>query len=319
MFLCRRNLRVSGDDHRNLRSEIHWLLPDNVWLHIFSYLSVGERIQASYACRRWNNLCKDLLFWRKVDFSFCSSQRVTDDLVRAVTSYAMGIQSIDLSGDHCERITDEAICHVARSCQRLQRLNIAGRDRVTNRGLSLIARNCPLLKELNVTNCYEIGDKGVKTVAKNCRRLKVLSLASCSKISDKGIRLIAQKCTSLRSLDISGCSGVSDNSLISIGKHCHSLQNINLKEITGITFYGIERLVHGNPEITHVRLGIIRDARNTMIALQIIVKHCEKLKFLSFQHFHKTGGVAGGVQKIDKKKLGAFINSLNACEDSTDN
>ena len=319
-FICRRGSRIiSEDDHRDVSSEIHWLLPDNIWLHIFSYLSLRQRFQASYTCRRWNNLCKDSLFWREVDFSFCSSQRVTDDTVRAVTSYAIGIQSIDFSGDQCESITDKAIGHVARFCQRLQKLNISGRERVTNRGLTLIARNCPLLKELNVEKCEEISDKGIKSIAKNCRRLKVLSLASCSKISDKGVRFIAKKCTNLQSLNIAGCGGVSDTSLMTIGKHCHSLRNINLKEITGISFYGIESLVSGNPGMTHVRLGIVGDAQNTMIALQIIVKHCQKLQFLSFQHFHKTGVVAGGVQKMNKKRLGAFINSLNACVFSNEN
>lgn len=317
---CRRGSKIiSEDDHSEGSSEIHWLLPDNIWLHIFSYLSLRQRFQASYTCRRWNNLCKDSLFWREVDFSFCSSQRVTDDSVKVVTSYAMGIQSIDFSGDQCELITDKAIGHVARNCQRLQKLNISGRERITNRGLSHIARNCPLLKELNVENCEEISDKGIKSIAKNCRRLNVLSLASCSKISDKGVRFIAKKCKNLQSLNIAGCVGVSDTSLMTIGKHCHSLRNINLKDITGISFYGIESLVSGNPGMTHVRLGIVGDAQNTMTALQIIVKHCEKLQFLSFQHFHKTGVVAGGVQKMNKKKLGAFINSLNACVFSNEN
>lgn len=320
VLLSRRIRRLSEHKDDNcVFSEIHWLLPDNIWLRVFSFLSLQERIQASYTCRRWNNLCKDSVFWREIDFAFCSAtQQVTDDTVRAVTSYSMGIQSIDLSGDHCEPITDDAIGHMARFCQRLQRLNIAGRNNVTNRGLGLIARNCPLLKELNIEKCEGISDKGIKSVAKNCRELKVLSLARCNKISDKGVRFVAQKCTNLQSLSIAGCGGVSDKSLKSIGKHCHSLRSINLKDIDSITFYGIENLVSGTPEMTHVYLGIIRDTRNTMVALQIIVKHCEKLQFLSFQHLYRAGGVKGGVRKVNKKKLGAFINSLNACVVSSD-
>lgn len=307
-MLCRRSRRLS--EH----SETRWLLPDNIWLRIFSFLSLRERVQASYACKRWNNLCKDSLFWREVDFKFCgATQQVTDDTVKAVTSYSMGIQSIDLSGDQCEPITDDAISHVGRSCQRLQRLNIAGRKHVSNRGLGLIARNCPLLKELNVEKCQGISDKGLKLIAKNCRELEILSVARCKKISDKGVRFVAQKCRNLQSLDIAGCGGISDKSLDSLGKHCHVLRSISLKDIDGITFYGIESLVSGTPEMTHVHLGIIRDTQNTMIALQIIVKHCEKLQFLSFQHFYRAGGVTGGVRKVNKKKLGAFINSLNSC------
>jgi len=320
ILLSRHSRRLSEHDGENFSSEIHWLFPDTIWLRIFSFLSLQDRIQASYTCKRWNNLCKDSFFWREVDFTFYSAtQKITDDTVKAVTSYSMGIQSIDLSGDHCEPITDEAVGHVARCCQRLQRLNIAGRNKVTNRGLYLIARNCPLLKELNVEKCEGISNKGIKSLAKNCRQLKILSLAWCKKISDKGLQFLAQKCTNLQSLNIEGGTGVSDKSLTSIGKHCHSLRDINLKDIEGISFYGIESLVNGTPEMTHVNLGIIRDTQNTMIALQIIVKHCEKLQFLSFQHFYREGGVTGGVRQVNKKKLGPFINSLNACVVSNNN
>ncbi|XP_078377273.1 uncharacterized protein LOC144660495 isoform X3 [Oculina patagonica] len=320
IFLYRRSRKLSDLDYDNVSSEAQWLLPDNIWLRVFSFLSLQERIQVSYVCQRWNNLCKDSLFWREVDFSFCSAtQQITDETVRAVTSYSMGIQSIDLSGDHCEPITDEAIGHVARSCQRLQRLNIAGRRKVSDRGLSVIARNCSLLKELNVEKCDGISDKGIKSIARRCCELKVLSVARCQKVSDKGIRFVAQKCTTLQSLSIAGCSRMSDKSLASLGQHCHALRDINLKDVQGITFCGIESMVSGTPELTHVHLGVIQDTRNTMVALQIIVKHCQKLQFLSFQHLNRTGAVTGGVRKVNKKKLGAFINSLNACVVSNNN
>ena len=302
------------------RAEAQWLLPDNIWLRIFSFLLLQERTQVSYACQRWNSLCKDSLFWREVDFSFCSaSHQLTDKTVRAVMSYSMRIQSIDLSGDHCEPITDDGLGHVARSCQRLQRLNVAGRRKVTDRGLSLIARNCSFLKELNVDKCLAITDKGIKYIVRRCSELTVLSVARCYKISDKGLQFVAQKCTNLQSLNIAGCSRVSDTSLASLGHCCHAMRDITLKDVQSITFYGIDSMVSGTPELTHVHLGIIQDARNTMVALLIIVKHCRKLQFLSFQHFNRTSNVAGGVQKENKKKLGPFINNLNACIVSNNN
>ncbi|XP_068750664.1 F-box/LRR-repeat protein 20-like isoform X2 [Montipora capricornis] len=301
-------------DHANEPLETQWLLPDNIWLRIFSFLTLQERNQASCTCKRWNSLCKDALFWREVDFQFCSFPReITDEIVKAVVSYSTRIQSLDLSGDHCEPITDDSLGHVANFCPRLQRLNIAGRKNVSNRGLSLIARNCLLLEELNVEKCQGINDKGLHSVAKNSRRLRVLSVAGCKKISDKGIEVVVEKCRNMQNFNLAGCIGISDKSLTRIGKHCRSLRSISLKDTNNITSYGIESLVSGTPEMTHVHLGVIRDTQNTMIALQVIMKHCEKLQFLSFQHFHRTGGVAGGVRKVNKNKLGPFINSLNAC------
>lgn len=293
--------------------EMQWLLPDNIWLRIFSFLTVQERINASCACKRWNSLCKDAFFWREVNFKFYrSAQEITDDTVKAVASYSMGIQSIDLSGDHCTGITDHSLGHVANFCPRLLRLNIARRENVTNRGLSLITRNCSLLEELNVERCQGINDKGLQSVAKNSRHLKVLSIAGCKKISDKGVGMIAEKCRSIKSVNLAGCTGVSDKSLVAIGKHCSSLRIISLRDTNNITFDGIESLVSGTPEMTHVQLGVIRDTQNTMLALQVIMKQCKKLQLLSFQHSYLTGGVTGGIRKVNKNKIGAFINSLNA-------
>lgn len=293
--------------------EMQWLLPDNIWLRIFSFLTVQERINASCACKRWNSLCKDAFFWREVNFKFYRfAQEITDDTVRAVASYSTGIQSIDLSGDHCKGITDLSLGHVANFCPRLLRLNIARRKNVTNRGLTLITRNCSLLEELNVERCQGINDKGLQSIAKNSRHLKVLSIAGCKKISDKGVGMIAEKCRSIKSVNLAGCTGVSDKSLVAIGKHCSSLRIISLKDTNNITFDGIKSLVSGTPEMTHVQLGVIRDTQNTMLALQVIMKQCKKLQLLSFQHSYLTGGVTGGIRKVNKNKIGAFINSLNA-------
>ena len=292
-----------------------WVVPDDIWLRIFSYLSLQERVQVSFVCKKWNGLCKDSFFWRTVDFAFCNSfKSITDDTVRAVASYSSGIQSIDLSGDHCEPITDVAVSHVGRFCPQLQKLNLAGRCNISNRGLRLVARSCPRLRELNVDKCKRIGDKGIKFVSGRCSELEVLSVACCHKITDKGMHTVAQKCTHLKVLNVAGCKNISDKTLVFLGQNCSTLQNINLKDIETISLYGIESLVGGTPSLTHVHLGVIRDVQNTMAALQIIVKYCQSLQFLSFQHFYKAGvGVQGGVRKVQKKKLGAFVNSLNAC------
>ena len=190
MFLCRCARTQSDLGHCRVPPEAQGLLPHNICLRIFSFLSLQERTQVSYFCQRWNNFCKDSIFWREVDFSFCStSQQLTDETVRAVTSYSMGIQSMNLSGDHCEPIIDEALGHVHAHASAYRdwttvQLDWPADSNASLGGLSLIARNCSLLKDLNVDKCLGITDKGIKYIARRCSELTVLSVARCQKTND---------------------------------------------------------------------------------------------------------------------------------------
>lgn len=287
-------------------------LPDELWLRIFSYLSLEERVQVSYVCKKWTKLCKDSSFWRRVDFSLCNASRMTtDDTVRAIISYSTGTQIIDLSGENCEPITDQALDHVARFCPSLRQLKVTSR-RISDHGLKLLARHCRHLEVLDFENCDKIGDRGIGAVAKGCPNLQVLSVAHCTKVSDKSIGAIARKCSRLRVLNVAGCRKVTDRGLVLLGRHCSTLHEINLEDTTEISVCGIDSLVRMTPTLTHVQLGIIQDSQSTIKASRIVANHCHNLKYISFRHDHSPR-VQGGTRRIPKKKLGGFIDNVNTC------
>lgn len=142
--------------------------------------------------------------------------------------------------------------------------------------------------------------------------LKILSLAYCIRVTDKGLSTVAKKCRTLKTLNIAGCTKVTDKGIKALGRHSKLLENINLKHTTDVSVDAIESLVRGAPLLSHVQLGILQDEYNTVAAINIVVGHCSHLQFLSFQHHHNPH-TAAGRKVVSKKRLTAFVNSLNAC------
>lgn len=290
----------------------NYYLPDDLWLRIFSFLSLNERVIISRVCRKWNQLCRDATFWRSVDFKMCAtSGSITDSTIQAVASYTTAIQIVDFSGEHCTTITDTTLGYLAKYCPRLRKLDLTGRTLVTNRGVQTIARSCKILEHLVLDKCYKISDKGI-TSLRRCAMLTILSIAYCIRVTDKGISTVAKKCKTLKTLNISGCTKVTDKGIKALGLHSKLLQKINLKHTTEVSVDAIESLVRGARRLSHVQLGILQDEYSTVAAINIVVGHCSHLEFLSFQHHHNPH-TAAGRKIVSKKKLTAFVSSLNAC------
>ncbi|CAB4401216.1 unnamed protein product [Rhizophagus irregularis] len=96
----------------------------------------------------------------------------------------------------CAYISDRAIREIAKSCHRLEHLNLGsyernklehldifGCDDVTVSGIHDIARSCPKLKHLDLGNCEMIGNSAIREIARSCSNLKFLGLESCKGIS----------------------------------------------------------------------------------------------------------------------------------------
>ncbi|XP_048578083.1 F-box/LRR-repeat protein 20 isoform X2 [Nematostella vectensis] len=290
-------------------------LPDDIWLQIFSYFSVKERASLARVCREWNILCRDSRFWGAVDFRSCHvSGEITDKIVESVVAYSCKIRIIDFSSKRCHAVTDTSLTHVANHCPGLQRLNLTGKSLITNRGLGAIARSCGDLEQLFLSGCSRVSDRGVRTLASKCPKLEKLSLSNCLRLTDKSLSAISRKCSSLKTLDLSGCVKITDRGIKALSRYSEHLTDINLKDTTGISIEGIELLARGAPQLTRIQLGIVQDSAQTVAALNIIVKHCSNLQYLSFQHYRtQSTQVLGSRKFVSKKRLGAFVSGLSAC------
>lgn len=253
------------------------------------------------------------MFWRFVDFKvsidILKKELVSDSSVATVVSCSTAIQVVDLSGTHCQLITDQTLIHLSKHCPQLRKINLSSRVLIGNRGIKAIARACPL-EEITLNNCFRVSDKGIAEIAK-CSRLTSLSIAYCFKVSDRSLTKVIKKCCGLQELNIPGCTRLTDTTINTLGKYSKSLKKISLKNTMDITIDAIEALVQGVPDLHHVELGILQDEVRTMAALRIIVHHCRSLSFLSFQHHHSQRVTGGDTKFVAKKRLGDFIKRLS--------
>lgn len=287
-------------------------LPDHLWLRIFSYLAFEERMRICCVCRTWNRLSRDSMFWRFVDFKVLTSPKnnlVNDISVEKLISSSTAIQMVDLSGTHCQLITDHTLQYLAKCCPRLRIINLSNRLLISNYGIQAIARACPL-EEITLDNCCKLGDKGISEIAR-CTKLTSLSVAYCFKISDKSLVKVLKKCHQLKTLNISGCTRITDKTITTLGQFSKSLNKISLKNTLDISIEAIEFLVQGVPDICHVELGILQDEVRTRAALNIIVLYCRSLRFLSFEHHHSLLATGRDTKFVPKKRLCDFVKRLS--------
>ena len=76
-------------------------------------------------------------------------------------------------------ISDRAVKEIAKSCHKLEHLDVYGCDDVTDLGIRDIARSCPKLKHLDLSNCEMIGNSAIREIACSCSNLKYLGLEGC--------------------------------------------------------------------------------------------------------------------------------------------
>ncbi|CAI2187759.1 8232_t:CDS:1 [Funneliformis geosporum] len=87
---------------------------------------------------------------------------------------------------HAREIDNEGLWRIAKSCHKLEYLNIAYRIEITEHSICGIIRSSPKLQHLDITFC-EITDITIKEIARSCFNLKYLNLEGCNNISKEAV------------------------------------------------------------------------------------------------------------------------------------
>ncbi|XP_032977909.1 F-box/LRR-repeat protein fbxl-1-like [Rhinolophus ferrumequinum] len=188
-FCVSRGLRLHGKEDR-LHEEEHkrdaaisqWLLlPDEIWICVFSLLSHKELARVAQVCRHFYRLASDESLWKRVQISDCC---ILEDnwLVVALARH----QPCSLTLHRCRH---------------------AGQA-VTDHGLKRLFQHCgDILQELNVISCSGpglTGDKVLLHAGALCSNLTAVDI-SWSGATDVGMTALIQGASSLHGLSINGC------------------------------------------------------------------------------------------------------------------
>ncbi|XP_021742934.1 F-box/LRR-repeat protein 3-like [Chenopodium quinoa] len=202
-----------------------------------------------------------------LDLSLCP--RVDDSLALAI-SPIIRHRVTTLSLSRASALTPVGIEALARSCERLESLDVSYLCRRFG-DKEALAVSCAMgLKELKLDKCLNFGDVGLAHIAVGCESLENVSLKWCLEITDLGIGLLATKCSGLKFLDLSslkitsqslhsiaalqklqslimvGCGLVDDYGLHSLGNGCPSLKVVDMSRCDGITSAGLCSVAKGH-------------------------------------------------------------------------
>jgi len=125
---------------------------------------------------------------------------------------------------------DKTLNRIAESYPNLKYLNLQKNEYVssnmgiiTGEGLFAIARSCHKLEYLNISHRTDICELSICNVIRSCPGLQHLSLSFC-KITDITIKEIAGSCLNLKYLNLEGCNNISKEAvdqLVSLNPNIH--------------------------------------------------------------------------------------------------
>jgi hypothetical protein len=84
-------------------------------------------------------------------------------------------------------VDDGGLWRIAKSCHKLEYLNLAYRTEITEHSICGIIRSNPKLQHLDITFCEIISDITIEEIARSCLNLKYLNLKGCNNISKEAV------------------------------------------------------------------------------------------------------------------------------------
>ncbi|EXB56509.1 F-box protein [Morus notabilis] len=143
--------------------------------------------------------------------------------------------------------TNLGLVSVAERCKLLRKLHIDGwkANRIGDEGLVAIAKSCPNLQELVLIGVNPT-KVSLEMLASNCLNLERLALCGSDTVGDAEISCIAGKCIALKKLCIKSCP-VSDNGLEALASGCPNLVKVKVKKCRGVTPDGADWLRASRP------------------------------------------------------------------------
>jgi len=303
-------------------------LPDNILLHIFSYMDSMSLVYVSKACRKWYEVSCDKSLTQTIDI--CSHPLTLKQLWKiSHRKLCKNTVSIHFKGKMSptkimEKITEAYFLDLLKRCPKLCRLSLQCFDLrelpltlfpVHLEYLSLLESmlsmdwfvclktnfSLPLLKHIELEKCTKISNSDLESLS-YLKNLEVLNLRNCYRISARSIPCLTKNLSSLNSMDLSCCPAVND--VVMHYLSTLNLINLKLRYCHLITNYGIQQLFSKNMGNSLKKLDLFSCHEISDGSLDVIYEHTLCLMFLDLGECHKLTKV-----RVNQLKL-----SLNNCQ-----
>src|SRR6266496_6504257 len=172
---------------------------------------------------------------------------------------------------------DKSLFIIAESYPNLRYINLWDAQ-ITDKGLYAIARSCRKLEHLNISYCRNITNKSLFEIAENCHDLQVFHFAEARWDSDKSISCILNSCPNLQNLDIAYSKGDVQDANTLMRRH-FKIEYLDFSEAMALwNDELIIAIIGASPNLRHLEIGHINIGDGVTEAL---AHTCHKLEYLN--------------------------------------
>lgn len=259
-------------------------LPDTVFLEIFSYFNICEKLRCSAVSRRWQRLVYDWKLWQEIDVKneWYLYRRLTDEMVKN-WGLAWGPQILKLNLNECNSLTDQAVCYIGELCPNLRTLNLKNCTQVSDLAIIELSNFCFKLREIDLyfTRVTELGFQSlvennpglenfrlptqgncrwmIDSICQNCDNVKELVLRDSIGedtfiLDDDTFRRFSERFPMLRKLHLSWCCEITNQTLDWISRNCVTLRSLCVQECEMISDDGIRLIAERCPFLDDLHL-----------------------------------------------------------------
>lgn len=261
-------------------------LPDDVILHIFSWLGTNELCSSSRVCRRWYNLAWDPSLWSTIILHgerICADKAIKSILRRLCgqgqNGSCPGVKQLFIYDG--AKITDKGLTSLSRRCPELTHVQLQNCPTLTDSSISELVTRCPCIQRLDLTGCSLVSCIDIILGPELPQKLLIqyLDVTDCISIHDSSLRIILRNCPQLMYLYLRRCSRITDAVVKFVPFYCSSLRELSVSDchlITDFALYELAKLGSNLRYLSVAKCGQVSDA-----GLKVIAKRCYKLRYLN--------------------------------------
>ncbi|ESO84704.1 hypothetical protein LOTGIDRAFT_168574 [Lottia gigantea] len=229
-------------------------MPDEIWLHIFSYLSHIDLKNCGKVCRQFHRVALDEILWKCIAVK--KQHAITDEWLDQISKrHPISLALIQCHGD---LITSNGLKQMFKQCSHtLRELNFSRCSRGSLTGDSLLlhaAETCYNLTHIDASWCH-VTDTGLSAIAQSSHSLRVLEMFGCFNINQRGLRFLANNCTNLYTLNLGQCYKLTDSCMTQISANLGRMENLDLRGCKQIRDACIRKIVRNCPRLKSLVLA----------------------------------------------------------------
>ncbi|CAJ2506149.1 Uu.00g002790.m01.CDS01 [Anthostomella pinea] len=270
-------------------------MPDEIRIHVFSYLHPKELIRVSRVSKDFHKFCFDGQLWTRFDATDFYTEIPAESLAKIIVSAGPFIKDLNIRGclqiehyqraevvvkacknlmnatlEGCRNFQRSTLHNLIRTNDKLANLNLTSMTAVTNSTCKIISQHCPQLESLNVSWCKHMDARGIKMVVRACPKLRDLRAGEVRGFDNLDVAQAIFETNNLERLVLCGCVEVTDESFSTMihGKNpevdiltdrpivsSRRLKHLDLSRCSQLTNEGVKIMAHLVPELQGLQLS----------------------------------------------------------------